>query len=186
MNEKTTTLQDINLDALLSHVYAHSTSLSSHLHGESHWLRVAKVGLELARQTPDCDLTVIYLFGLLHDTQRLSEGRDPEHGERASEFAQKLNNQYVSLAPDQLETLTYACYEHDKGKVSDDPTIGLCWDADRLNLWRVGIIPKRKYLSSEIAKQWTMRFKTLHIQAQSFTWQELIQQYIALSDKKDN
>lgn len=91
-------LRDLDLDALLKHIYAHSTSLSSSLHGESHWLRVTKVGLELANKSPKCDLLVIFLFGLLHDTQRLNDGSDPQHGERAAHFVERMNTQQLSLS----------------------------------------------------------------------------------------
>ena len=35
---------------------------------------------------------------------------------------------------------------------SADPTIGACWDADRLNLWRVGVAPARGMLSTAAAR----------------------------------
>ena len=35
--------------------------------------------------------------------------------------------------------LAFACEEHTNGGIGPDPTVGVCWDADRLNLWRVGI-----------------------------------------------
>ena len=37
------------------------------------------------------------------------------------------------------------------GDVSTDATIQTCWDADRLDLGRVGIFPSAKYLSQEAA-----------------------------------
>ena len=33
-----------------------------------------------------------------------------------------------------------------EGCVHADPTIGTCWDADRLDLWRVGITPHARFL----------------------------------------
>lgn len=33
-----------------------------------------------------------------------------------------------------------------------DPTLGVCWDADRVNLWRVGIRPDTFRLSTAAAK----------------------------------
>ena len=38
------------------------------------------------------------------------------------------------------------------GRVSDDPTIGTCWDADRLDLRRVAIVPKTGLMSTNPAK----------------------------------
>lgn len=181
-HESSFILSELDLESLLRQVRAQATSLTSRLHGENHWLRVTKVGLELARHVPDCDLTVIFLFGLLHDTQRLRDGHDPEHGERAAHFVQRMNDQFFSLSDDQLKMLAYACQYHEKGQVSDQPTIGICWDADRLNLWRVKIIPMARFLSTSSAKTWAMRLKALPIQFQSFTWHDLHQQYIALEN----
>jgi hypothetical protein len=33
--------------------------------------------------------------------------------------------------------LAFACEEHTNGVVDSHPTVGVCWDGDRLNLWRV-------------------------------------------------
>lgn len=176
-------LSDLDLDGLLAHVFAHATSLSSRLHGENHWLRVTKVGLELARELNDCDLTVIFLFGLLHDTQRLKEGSDPQHGERASHFVQRMNNGVFLLSDKQLKMLAYACHEHNNGKISDDPTIGICWDADRLNLWRIGRVPRQRFLSTDSAKTWSMRLRALRYQYQSYTWHDLHKEFVMLSRK---
>jgi hypothetical protein len=40
---------------------------------------------------------------------------------------------------------------HSNGAVDADPTIQTCWDADRLDLGRVGIKPPARYLSLEAA-----------------------------------
>ena len=37
-------------------------------------------------------------------------------------------------------------------EVSTNPTIQSCWDADRLDLGRVGIIPSPKFLSAEASQ----------------------------------
>ena len=33
--------------------------------------------------------------------------------------------------------------------MSEDPTVGVCYDADRLDLGRVGILPNAKYMNTE-------------------------------------
>jgi uncharacterized protein len=63
-------------------------------------------------------------------------------------MARSLGNE-LGLAGDRLERLAQACASHADGRTSDDPTIGACWDADRLNLWRVGMAPARSMLSIE-------------------------------------
>ena len=173
-------LSELDLDALLKYVHAHATSLSSRMHGETHWQRVTRTGLALTKQVSDCDLTVIFLFGLLHDTQRLKEGSDPQHGDRAAQFVQRMNNTILLLSDEQLKLLTYACREHDMGKISNDPTIGICWDADRLNLWRVGRVPRQRFLSTESAKTWSMRLQAWSYQYQTYAWQKLLRDYIQL------
>jgi uncharacterized protein len=41
---------------------------------------------------------------------------------------------------------------HNKGFVDRcDATVGCCWDADRLNLWRLDIEPDTQYLSTSAA-----------------------------------
>ena len=36
---------------------------------------------------------------------------------------------------------------------TDDPTIGTCWDADRLDIGRVGIIPHERFMSTAAGKR---------------------------------
>jgi len=178
-------IQQLDVDSLLTHVYAHATHMKSHYHGESHWLHATNMGLELAREIPDSDLTVIFLFGLLHDCQRLTDGKDPEHGKRASEFVHHLQQSgLLSLSEAQLRMLTYACHEHNNPLISDNPTSGICWDADRLNLWRVKIIPTPKFLSTDPAKTWSMRLRAYVNLFTSYTWHGLLTEYVALEQER--
>ena len=130
------------LETLLTEVRARSTGIGSHVHGELHWRTVGANGLWLAERLDGTDTHVIFLFALLHDSMRENDSVDPEHGPRAAVFAGQLHAEGVLPATAaQLETLQYACFEHTNGLVSDDPTVGCCWDADRLDLPRVGITP---------------------------------------------
>ena len=130
------------LEPLLTEVRARSTGIGSHIHGELHWRTVGANGLWLAEPLDGADTLVIFLFALLHDSMRVNDSIDPEHGPRAAAFAGELHAEGVCPPhAAQLETLQYACFEHTNGLVSDDPTVGACWDADRLDLPRVGIQP---------------------------------------------
>lgn len=100
--------------------------------------------MQLAAHTPGCDAELVLLFALFHDSRRFNEFSDPEHGLRGGELARSM----LELEHDRIELLADTCTRHDKGFVSDDPTVGVCWDADRLNLWRVGIKPKPSLLST--------------------------------------
>lgn len=118
------------------------------IHGVPHWTRVRHNGLLLAQET-GADVVVVELFALLHDCQRDDDDEDPAHGPRAAEFALTLQGRHFQLADDQLERLYVAIAQHSDGLLHADPTIQTCWDADRLDLGRVGIQPDPRYLSWE-------------------------------------
>ena len=140
------------LDSVLPHATA--TARDSALHGPDHWRRVAKNGEELLKTTPGADGHVVRLFSALHDAMRLSDGHDLEHGRRAAVLAERLRAESVFEATDeQLRLLTKACEEHTLGETTADPTVGCCFDADRLDLPRCGITPDPSLLSTEAARK---------------------------------
>jgi uncharacterized protein len=53
----------------------------------------------------------------------------------------------------QLVKLQAALVDHDRGLVSIDPTIGACWDADRLELGRAGVKVRPDLLSTSTGKR---------------------------------
>ena len=131
------------------------------VHGPSHWARVKHHGLIIGEQV-GADLEVIKLFAFLHDSQRVSEYSDPEHGSRAAQYAKSLNSKFFDLKQDQMELLTLAMEGHSNGDLHLNPTIQTCWDADRLDLGRVGIKPAGEFLSAtaeshiEMAYEWSV------------------------------
>jgi uncharacterized protein len=122
------------------------------VHGLHHWRRVEQNGLRLAKATADADIVVVRLFAVFHDSERVNEYTDPEHGLRAAELMRCLHGNGFRLSDEQLSTLFDACARHEEGDVTDDPTVGCCWDADRLDLPRVGIEPHRDFMSTEVGK----------------------------------
>ena len=118
------------------------------IHGVPHWARVRHHGLVLA-DVCGADPLVVELFAWLHDSQRMDDEEDPDHGLRAANYAMSLGDQYFSLSVGQRDQLFCALAEHSDGLVSSDSTIQTCWDADRLDLGRVGITPDTRYLSWE-------------------------------------
>lgn len=121
------------------------------LYGPNHWYRVETIGLRIARDT-GADTTVLRLFALFHDSQRTDAISDPDHGARGADLARELRGQLFDLDDARFETLVKACSGHDKGETSDDPTIGTCWDADRLDQARFGAEVDRAKLSTEVAR----------------------------------
>ena len=128
------------------------------VHGPGHWARVRYHALMIGRAT-GADLLVVELFAFLHDSKRLNEYKDPEHGSRAASYAKELNGIYFQLSDEQLEKLCHAVSFHSDGGIHADPTIQTCWDADRLDLGRVGNKPRAEFLSKEGAKHIESAYK---------------------------
>ena len=142
------------LDPLLGAVRERANGLKSQLHGERHWQCVAHAGADLCREVPGADRLVVFYFALLHDAMRESDGTDPEHGRRAAALAGELATAgLLPLDEGQSALLELACELHAEGQVAKDPTLGTCWDADRLNLWRVGITVDPGLLSTPPARR---------------------------------
>lgn len=121
------------------------------IHGPDHWRRVERYGVQVAKHN-GADVLVVRLFAVLHDVCRQTDGIDEAHGARAAEFAAGLHGEYFELSEERFALLHYACTWHTAGQVSADPTIGACWDADRLDLWRAGITPKETLMSTAHAR----------------------------------
>lgn len=157
---------------MLDVVRAESTGLRSRLHGEQHWQAVAHAGLGLAAATPGCDAPVVFLFALFHDSMRENDGFDPLHGHRAAAFVRRLHPGLHGLGA-RLEVLARACELHADGLTSDDPTIGACWDADRLNLWRVGVTPSVDLLSTAAARDAELLAESRGYPYREYDWLDL-------------
>ncbi|NQW62616.1 MAG: hypothetical protein HQ461_07285 [Deltaproteobacteria bacterium] len=120
-------------------------------HGVVHWARVLENGLAVAEQI-GADREVVALFALFHDARRVNEYTDPEHGLRGGELARSMRGRLVHLDDARFELLFEACRLHTDGHTEGDPTLQACWDADRLDLGRVGITPKPHRLCTETAR----------------------------------
>ena len=122
------------------------------IHGYSHWARVRQNGLRLAGMT-GAKPKVVELFAFLHDSQRRNDSIDPDDGKRAADFIDSLKDAFVRLPDEELQLLQYACAGHTDGLTEGDVTVQTCWDADRLDLGRVGIRPDVQRLCTSVARQ---------------------------------
>jgi uncharacterized protein len=138
----------LDLDGILLEVGAQFTLDWDGIHGFPHWERVHRHAVRIARLR-DGSLPVVELFAILHDSCRENENRDPEHGPRAAEFARSLAGTHFELPKKELSELCIAIRDHSRGRVSTNVNIQTCWDADRLDLGRVGIKPDPRFLSKE-------------------------------------
>ena len=141
------------LSGLVTAVRARAWRGDSTLHGDEHWRCVAATGLALAPWVADADRALVFCFGLLHDARRLTDGADPGHGARAAALAGDLRDEgHLPLDDRRFGVLVDALVHHSGGLVSDEPTTGTCWDADRLHLPRVSILPRPDLLSTRTAR----------------------------------
>ena len=149
--EYTPATSDIVTQAFIEHCcYAYKMDHDGY-HGFYHWMRVLQNGRHLAK-AENANIKVVELFALLHDTQRQNEDDDPEHGLRAAQFAQTLRGTWFYVTDAEMELLTEALIHHSEGYTEGDVTVRVCWDADRLDLGRVGINPKPDRLCTETAR----------------------------------
>lgn len=121
-------------------------------HGVYHWARVWENGLRVA-EVNGADHEVVRLFALFHDARRVNEHLDPDHGLRGGDLAHALRGTLVHLDDTRFELLYEACRLHTDGHTEGDATLLACWDADRLDLGRVGITPRAELLCTDAARR---------------------------------
>jgi uncharacterized protein len=122
------------------------------VHGPDHWRRVERNGCILAARS-GANINVVRLFALFHDSRRENDGWDPDHGKRGAELASSMRGRHFDLPDKDFELLHYACIWHTDEERHEDSTIGTCWDADRLDLGRVGMIPDPHYMSTSFGAE---------------------------------
>lgn len=132
---------------------ASNFALSLHsVHGPAHWMRVRKNGLVLADRT-GANTTVVELFAVFHDSCRLNDYQDSEHGYRAAQLARSyFEAGKLPCNRVELEQLVEACLGHTHDLTHPDITVATCWDGDRLNLPRCWITVDPSRLATSEAR----------------------------------
>jgi len=155
------------IDALRSYLVSQSVGHTLALHGPAHWARVEWHAKAICRHLNISPL-VPTLFSLVHDSQRLTDGTDIWHGLRAARFVKESRRHWFAyLTAEQWEFLYEACAKHSEGRVSNLPVIAACWDADRLDLWRVGRMPEPSMLSTDFAQRPDVILNAAHLERQT-------------------
>lgn len=138
----------IDFAALMNFAFE-SRLYESEVHGIEHWHQVEYNGLLLAKKT-GADIDVVRLFAIFHDSKRLDDAYDREHGARGAEFAKLCREEKRFELDDKRFDLLYrACEQHTITQNTGDVTIDTCFDADRLDLGRVGIPLDPKKMATE-------------------------------------
>ncbi len=145
-------MEAIDFSSLEDFVYENRLIDERSVHGLLHWHQVEFNGLLLSHETL-ADKTVVRLFALFHDSRRVSDGYDEEHGKLGADYAGQLFGKRFTLDKARFEKLLYACANHTTELSSGDATIDTCYDADRLDLGRVGIIPDPEKMATPFGKK---------------------------------
>lgn len=138
------------IEEILPQVISDSTVNLHSIHGLAHWARVERNALFLASSV-GANERIVSLFAYLHDCRRRNDGFDPGHGPRAAKYTNSIRHVLVGLTDAEMKILTEACDGHTRRQRTDDPTIAVCWDADRLDLPRVGIRPRSMFFNTPLA-----------------------------------
>ena len=132
------------------YVLAHINA--SGVHRIDHWDCVYENGPMLI--SPGVKPLVVGLFAYFHDSCRINDGEDLGHGRRAAVLISSLRDTLLKDVSDEdIQLLKTACRLHTITISTGDQTIDACFDANRLDLWRVGIIPDPARLATEKGKE---------------------------------
>ncbi|MBC7807244.1 MAG: hypothetical protein H7145_13975 [Akkermansiaceae bacterium] len=172
------------LHNLIAQVEARSTNFVSTYHGPQHWRCVSLIGIQIARETTGGDPLVAFLFGLFHDAMRENEDDDPRHGARGAALLRELAAQGpVPLSLQQRYYVLHACETHTSAPPTTVVPVGVCYDADRLTLWRVGITPDETYLSTQVGKELARSHSTRERHEKLLTWTDVLDVLFSRQDR---
>ena len=118
-------------------------------HGVQHWARVRVTGLTIAKKF-GFDPAIFELFALFHDSKRVCEGSDPDHGTRGAALAIQFADELRYINAESFDMAVQACRLHTNTTYHPTPQIQACFDSDRLDLMRVGIMPERQFISRAV------------------------------------
>ena len=142
----------VNLEAVWYRVLKDTPVAYYSIHGPEHWARVERNGLYVAQKT-EANKTIVQLFAVFHDCMRWNDAVDPGHGHRGAEYAVQIKDELINIPPDDFDKFYYACEWHTDKRTTDDVTVAACWDADRLDIGRVGYILDPQFMNSKPAQE---------------------------------
>jgi hypothetical protein len=120
-------------------------------HGVPHWYSVWVNALTLASlTTKEHDLNAIAVFAICHDMERLHDGQDQYHGQRAADHLSTLDTDGWCETP--IDRVLDTISLHSTGVIMEDRDAQIMLDADRLDLDRFGINLREGLLHTPHAK----------------------------------
>lgn len=133
-------------------------------HGLAHWQKVERNGIILGMVIRDgvlcyrdeVNMKVVRSFAYLHDKCRVNDEFDSEHGVRSADLIYTIRDTILKdLSDDEIMLLDKACRYHTTLHRTGIPTVDVCFDADRLDLGRVGIDPDPKKMATSQGAYYT-------------------------------
>lgn len=146
------------------------TFFDSHLHGPAHWVRVHRFGLILAdnMNLEESQARCVEVFAWTHDLARVDDGGGNQHAlDGAAHAFPVMDALFDDLNAAERQLVSAAIRHHSDGMTADEAyfqgvldiegwtedelveTVAACWDADRLDLLRLGVPPNARYMSTE-------------------------------------
>jgi len=119
-------------------------------HGFDHIYRVSEIAFDLALNEAPKFANNIFLAACLHDLGKTTDGPEKNHGLKAIFIAKKLLKSYWPKA--NINFILKTIIRHEKSLPVNDPAAGCMLDADRLDLFRLKMEPKEKFLSTQGGK----------------------------------
>lgn len=120
------------------------------IHGFSHLRRVAAVAGRIAAAAGE-DIESAVVAGFLHDCARRHDGGGVDHAHDSAALTRKLLARFYPHLD--AVRLCDAIARHADGETTEDMLAACVWDADRLELRRLGIEVDPDLLSTEIARR---------------------------------
>ena len=138
-------------------------------HGRQHWAQVHKLVLALSEQLQlkPWAQACVEVFAWTHELARKNDATEEQHSLESSEYFLRISSRiFPELDTRQRKLIALAIAHHadgttawehilDKGNPIADledsclaDILGCCWDADRLDLLRMGVIPESKIMST--------------------------------------
>lgn len=148
-------------------------------HGLEHWQRVERNGLILSTEEQDgvgylredINVRVVRLFAYLHDKCRKDNYMDMEHGPRAAEMLHSIRETILrDLSDEEFSLLEQACRYHTTMTRTGNLTVDTCFDADRLDLERVGIRPNPDLMATPNGRYWARNMEEFHRRFDGSRW----------------
>ncbi|MHB9031383.1 MAG: HD domain-containing protein [Candidatus Latescibacterota bacterium] len=123
---------------------------TTEIHGLEHLRRVACTAGRIALWENE-DMKAAVVGGFLHDCARVNDGGGQEHAYDSAIIAEEvLRRHFPELDADRV---VFAIHHHAAGLIAEDLLVGAIWDADRLDLVRLGVRVRTELLSTRIAKR---------------------------------